>query len=153
MTPSDGRVENGRIEIRGLRIMGTHGLLAEERTRAQPFEVDLDASLDLRAAAVSDDLADTVDYGDLVGIVVAVVSGPRFDLLEALTGAVARSILARDDRLEEVVVTIRKLRPPVPHHLESAGVTIRHRRADHRRAADADGGSAVAARADAAEPA
>ncbi len=118
-----------RIEIRGLRVMGVHGLLPEERARAQPFEVDLDASLDLGAAAVSDELADTVDYGDLVGTAAAIVSGPPFDLLEALAGAVARSVLARDDRLEEVVVTVRKLRPPVPHHLASAGVTIRRRRA------------------------
>ena len=65
--------DDGRIGIRGLRIMGIHGLLPEERTRAQPFEIDLDASLDLRAASVSDALADTVDYGESVGTAAAIV--------------------------------------------------------------------------------
>ena len=36
-----------RIEIRGLRVLGVHGLLPEERDRPQPFEVDLDLVLDL----------------------------------------------------------------------------------------------------------
>jgi dihydroneopterin aldolase len=105
--------------------MGVHGVLPEERSRAQPFELDLDAALDLAPASASDDLADTVDYGALVDAVAAVVSGSSFALLEALAGAVASAALACDRRIEEVVVTVRKLRPPVPHPLTSAGVTLR----------------------------
>ena len=45
-----------RIELRGLRVLGTHGVLPEERERAQPFEVDLDIDADLRPAGVSDAL-------------------------------------------------------------------------------------------------
>jgi len=37
--------DGGRIELRGLRLVGTHGVLAEEQERAQPFEVDLDLSV------------------------------------------------------------------------------------------------------------
>ena len=55
-----------RIELRGLRSVGTHGVLAEEQTRAQPFEVDLELEADLTAAGRSDDLADTVDYGVII---------------------------------------------------------------------------------------
>ena len=51
-----------RIELRGLRVLGTHGLLAEERSRPQPFEVDLDVVADLSAAGESDDLRETIDY-------------------------------------------------------------------------------------------
>ena len=36
-----------RIQLRGLRAMGTHGVLPEEQQRAQPFEVDLDLEVDL----------------------------------------------------------------------------------------------------------
>src|SRR5581483_9227757 len=52
-----------RIELRGLRAQGVHGVLPEEQVRAQPFEVDLTVEADLRAAGRSDDLADTLDYG------------------------------------------------------------------------------------------
>ncbi len=53
------------ILVVGLRELGVHGVLPEERTRAQPFEVDLDLSVDLEAAGASDALEDTVDYGTL----------------------------------------------------------------------------------------
>ena len=46
-----------RIELRGLRAVGTHGALPEEQFRAQPFEVDLDLQVNLRPAGQSDDLA------------------------------------------------------------------------------------------------
>ena len=66
-----------RIELRGLRIVGTHGVLPEERQRSQPFEVDLDIVADLSRASASDDLEDTVDYGAVAAAVAAVVSGPH----------------------------------------------------------------------------
>ena len=50
-----------RIEIRDLRVLGVHGVLPEERDRAQPFAVDIVAWVDTTAAQKSDDLADTVD--------------------------------------------------------------------------------------------
>ena len=54
------RSGHDRIEIRGLRVLGTHGVLPEEQQRAQPFEVDLDLELDLRRAGRSDRLEATV---------------------------------------------------------------------------------------------
>ena len=87
-------VPDDRIELRGLRVVGTHGVLVEEQERAQPFEVDLDLAVDLRPAGVSDSLADTVDYGAVADTVAATVSGPRsFALLEALAWHVADAVL------------------------------------------------------------
>jgi dihydroneopterin aldolase len=112
-----------RIELRGLRVIGTHGVLAEEQARAQPFEVDLDLDADLADAGRSDDLADTVDYGTLAERVASVVSGERHALLERLAERIAETALA-DGRVRSVTVTVRKLRPPVPLDLASAGVRV-----------------------------
>ena len=76
-----------RIEIRDLRVTGTHGVLPEERDRAQPFSVDIVAWVDMEAAQQSDDLADTVDYGALAQAAADVVGGRSYRLLEALAGA------------------------------------------------------------------
>ncbi len=59
------RAVSDRIEIRDLRVMGVHGVLPEERERAQPFSLDIVAWVDMAAAQRSDELADTVDYGAL----------------------------------------------------------------------------------------
>lgn len=112
-----------RLELRGLRAMGVHGALPEEQTRAQPFEVDLDVMADLATAGRSDALADTLDYGSIVEMVAKVVTGERFQLLERLAERIAEVIL-EDPRAVSVTVTVRKLRPPVPVELATAGVRI-----------------------------
>ena len=91
---------------------------------------------DLIAAGASDALADTVDYGAVTDAVVAACDAQHYDLLERLAQVVADAALAdgRSDghggaRVDEVTVTVRKLRPPVAHDLAFAGVRITRRRA------------------------
>jgi len=115
------------IELRGLRVMGTHGALAEEQTKPQPFEIDLDVELDMSAALASDDVEDTVDYGAVVSLAERVVATEHFNLLEALAGRIADAVLA-DERVTAVTVTVRKLRPPVAADLATAGVRLTRRR-------------------------
>jgi dihydroneopterin aldolase len=115
------------VEIRGLRVMGVHGALAEERLRAQPFEVDLDVELDADAAVATDDLADTADYGRFVRVATEVVSGRPRNLLESLAGAIAEALL-EVDKVTGVTVTVRKLRPPVASDVRSAGVRVTRQR-------------------------
>ena len=117
-----------RIEIRDLRVTGTHGVLAEERDRAQPFSVDIVAWVDMEAAQQSDELADTVDYGALAQAAADVVGGRSYRLLEALSGRLASALLIVDPRLEAVEVTVRKLRPPLALDVGSTGVRVRRAR-------------------------
>ena len=56
---------NGRITLTGLRARGYHGVYDFERAAGQDFVVDVRLELDLGKAAVSDDVADTVHYGEL----------------------------------------------------------------------------------------
>ena len=115
---------SGRIEIHDLRVTGVHGVLPEERDRAQPFSVDIVAWVDMEAAQSSDDLADTVDYGALAQLAADVVGGRSYQLLEALAGRLADALLVADARLGAVVVTVRKLRPPLPMDVASTGVRV-----------------------------
>ncbi len=115
-----------RIEVRGLRVLGTHGVLTEERERSQPFEVDLDIEADLGAAAKSDQLSDTVDYSDVVAMVTRLVATERFSLLEHLADSIAGALLA-DGQVSAVTVTVRKLRPSLAADLSSVGVTVTRR--------------------------
>ena len=107
---------------------GIHGVLPEERERAQPFSVDIVAWVDMEAAQQSDDLADTVDYGALAQAAADVVGGRSYRLLEALAGRLASALLIVDPRLEAVEVTVRKLRPPLALDVGSTGVRVRRSR-------------------------
>ncbi|MFZ4585153.1 MAG: dihydroneopterin aldolase [Acidimicrobiia bacterium] len=118
----------GTILVENLEVIGVHGVLPEERERAQPFRIDLELEVDLGRAGVTDDLTDTVHYGEVSEAVAAIVGGESYQLLERLATRVGEECL-RDPRVVSAVVTIRKLRPPIPLSMDSVGVRIEANRA------------------------
>jgi dihydroneopterin aldolase len=117
-----------RIELRGLRVRGRHGVFEHERRDGQDFLVDITLWLDLAAAAHSDDLSDTFDYGALADAAVAVVAGPARNLIETVAAEIADGVL-RDERVDAVEVTVHKPSAPIPHTFEDVAVTA-HRTRD-----------------------
>jgi dihydroneopterin aldolase len=122
--------ETGRILIEKLDIYAYHGFFSEEERLGQRFLLDLALEVDLTAAAVSDRLTDTVDYGRAVAIVTDAFTARRYRLLEGAARAVALAILAAFPAVEAVGVTLRKPAPPIPATLGSVGVHLRFRRGD-----------------------
>ncbi len=120
-------MSDDRIVLRGLRVLAFCGVLAEEKARRQPFEMNIEIDIDVSAAGRSDDLHDTLDYGAVSDRIAEVVDAARVDLLEHFTQLIADVVLA-DPRVEAVTVEINKLRPPVSHDLASSGVRITRRR-------------------------
>ncbi|MGM0818902.1 MAG: dihydroneopterin aldolase [Actinomycetota bacterium] len=112
-----------RIEIRGLRAFGRHGVLASEQTRGQEFVVDVWLDVDLATAAATDDLAETVDYGTLADDLAEAVAATRFDLIEALAGHLAERCLA-EARVEGVRVRVAKPDAPVRVALDEVAVEL-----------------------------
>jgi dihydroneopterin aldolase len=82
------------VELRGLELHGRHGVLESERRVGQRFLFDVELELDV-AGAVTDELADTVDYREVVACVTAVSEARDFRLLEALASALADALVAR----------------------------------------------------------
>lgn len=115
-----------RIYITGLRVLGVHGVLAEEQLRPQPFEVDVELVLDLALAGASDDLDDTVDYGAVTEAVSRVVASERFHLLERLATRIAE-VCCADARVGGVSVTVKKLHAPVGALHDHVAVRIERR--------------------------
>lgn len=105
-------------------MLGHCGAGAAERAGRQPLDVDIDLTADLDGAARTDDLVDTVDYGQVCDAVIGAVESQPVALLEHLAQRIADAVLAADGRVETVVVVVRKLRPPVPYDLGSAGVRL-----------------------------
>ncbi len=112
-----------RIVIAGLRELGVHGVLPEEQTRPQPFEVDVELSVDASRAGDSDALEHTVDYSAVAEAVSRVVRSERYQLLERLATRIAE-VCKVDERVVAVAVTVRKLHPPVRAMVETVAVHI-----------------------------
>ncbi len=114
---------NDRIELKGIRALGTIGVLPEEKVRPQPFEIDVWIETDLLEAGASDELSDTINYGEITEIVTKVINEESYQLLERVANRLTEVILA-NPKVDGVEVVIRKLRPPVPEFLESSAVRI-----------------------------
>jgi 7,8-dihydroneopterin aldolase/epimerase/oxygenase len=117
-----------RIVLANMRFDGRHGDHEWERAQPQPFEVDVELSLDLRAAGASDDLGTTVDYGRVFDLVREIVETRTFHLLEAIAQAIADDVLAAFPAVDEIRVRIRKPKVRLSGALDYAGVEISRRR-------------------------
>lgn len=116
-----------RIEIRGLRVHGHHGVLAAERRDGQLFVVDVILETDVSTAGASDALADTVDYASVVDNLAAIVSGEPVDLVETLAERLAAACLA-DMRVVAVEIAVHKPDAPVSEQVEDIVVRVRRDR-------------------------
>lgn len=115
------------IVLTGLRVFGHHGVYPDERRDGQEFVVDLTVQLPTADAAASDDVADTVHYGELAEKVAALVAGEPVNLLETLAQRIADAVLA-DERMQAVTVTVHKPQAPIPLAFDDVAVTIRRAR-------------------------
>mgnify|MGYP006157448415 FL=1 len=120
---SKSSVPKDFIQLRGLRVTCIVGVLAEEREREQPLEIDIDLRADLEPAGVSDRLDDTINYGTVGELAAEICLREKAQLLERLANVIATEILFLEG-VHEVTISIRKLRPPVPVDLHTCGVQI-----------------------------
>lgn len=116
-----------RIELRGLTVRGNHGVFEHERRDGQDFVIDITLWIDLAAAAASDDLNDTYDYGVLAARAADIVSGPARDLIETVAAEIAEDVM-NDDRVHAVEVVVHKPSAPIPLTFSDVAVVARRSR-------------------------
>lgn len=116
-----------RIELRGLKVRGNHGVFDHERRDGQDFIVDITVWVDLAAAAASDDLADTLDYGVLAQRAADVVAGPARQLIETVAAEIAEDVM-HDERVHAVEVVVHKPSAPIPLQFDDVAVIARRSR-------------------------
>ncbi len=116
------------MAVRGIRAYGRHGVFEEERSVGQVFVVDVVLSLDTRAAAASDDLRRTVDYGAVASAVQGILRGPSVLLLETLAQRIADCMLEQAG-VQAVEVTVHKPEAKLGVAFADVSVTVGRGRA------------------------
>jgi len=116
------------ITLTGVRAYGYHGVFEAERREGQEFVVDVTLFLSTAAAAASDDVADTVHYGEVAERIVELVGGEPLNLIEALAARIADDLLITHEIVRMVAVTVHKPHAPITVPFENVAVTIRRAR-------------------------
>lgn len=112
-----------RILLAGIRSRLRVGCSKEERGRPQDCLVDIELTCDLRKAAISDDLRDSVDYARVFELVQQLARTESYTLLERFAGRLEEE-LRRASQYESVVIRVKKVKPPLPGELDFAGIEI-----------------------------
>lgn len=115
------------IALTGLTVFGRHGVYDHERENGQEFTIDLRLRMPLNDAAASDDVADTVHYGELAEKVAEVVAGEPVNLIETLAERIA-AVALTDHRVHSVTVTVHKPHAPIPLTFSDVAVTVHRAR-------------------------
>lgn len=118
---ADRRRAGDAITLTGLTVYGYHGVFDFERREGQDFIVDVTLHTDTRAAAASDALVDTADYGTLSEDIAAIIAGEPLNLIETLAERIADHCLTVAD---SATVTVHKPAAPVPVAFDDVSVTI-----------------------------
>jgi dihydroneopterin aldolase len=103
------------------------GIFDWEREVKQTIAIDLEMAVDIRRAARSDSIQDTLNYKGVAKRVLAFVEQSRFQLVETLAEETARLVL-REFGVERVKLTLHK--PGAIRHSKDVGVIIERRRED-----------------------
>ncbi len=113
-----------RISLAGLTVRGHHGVYDFERREGQDFVVDVELELDTSAAAATDDVIDTVHYGELAAALAEVVGGAPVNLIETLAHRLVDVCLG-DSRVAAATVTVHKPQAPIQLSFADVAVTVR----------------------------
>ncbi len=112
------------IIARGMTFQGCHGVLVQEKTTPQTFQVDLEMFLDLQIAGKSDELSRTVNYDQVFHLVERIVSEESYDLIEALAEQIAQNLLSAFPLIARLEVTVYKPQAPVQGNFDYFAVKI-----------------------------
>jgi len=113
-----------KILLHNMQFYGFHGLLPEENKLGQRFQVDLELFLDLNKAGKSDNMYDSIHYGQAYELVKELVEGNAMNLIEAVAESIAEKLFDHFTLLQACQVKVIKPDPPIPGHYQSVAVEI-----------------------------
>ena len=115
------------IRIEGMSFYAHHGCFDTEQTIGTRFQVDVAMRVDTSQAELSDNLADTVNYADVYGVVKEEMEKPSH-LLEHVAHRIASSVLRIFESVQQVDVKVSKLNPPLGGKMDAVSVEVEHKR-------------------------
>jgi dihydroneopterin aldolase len=110
-----------KIFLNDLRIETVSGIFDWERRVRQTVSVDLEMAADIRRAAATDAIDDTLDYKGVAKRLIGFVEASEFGLVETLAERIARIVVEEFD-VPHVKVTLHK--PGAIRGAKDVGVII-----------------------------
>ncbi|RAP38899.1 dihydroneopterin aldolase [Candidatus Marinamargulisbacteria bacterium SCGC AAA071-K20] len=114
-----------KLLINGFIIDAKVGIYASEKLNTQKIQFDLEISTSLNKAGKSDNIRDTVDYGQVTRVIREIINTSNYNLLEALAEDIIESLFV-NKMIERVKISILKL--DAIADVQSIGISIKRER-------------------------
>ena len=121
------KLSESYITLKGLRYHAYHGVLPQEHVTGNDYTVDLRLGCDLTTAAGSDNVADTVDYGEVCRLVKEEMAC-QSQLIEHVAGRIADRLFRQFMKIETIDITLTEHNPPMGADCMGAAVEMHYKR-------------------------
>lgn len=118
----------GTLKIQNAVFYAYHGVMTEEQNLGRKFEVDVELKYDFSKAAETDKLEYAVNYEKVYQSLKEILTENKFYLVERLAYIIGKKILDKFHNVEEVIVKVRKLHPPVGGLIDYVEASIEMKR-------------------------
>lgn len=122
MTNGDNKAD--RIRIRDLEVFANHGVFPEENTLGQKFVISADLYVDTRRAGKTDELEDSVHYGEVCAFISLYLKKHTYKLLESAAENLTEEILLKYPAVRKVRFELKKPWAPIRQSLKTVSVEI-----------------------------
>ena len=112
------------IKIEGMQFYAFHGCFAEENIVGTHFKVDCKLEVNVKEAALNDDLEKTVNY-QTVYLLIAKEMEQQSNLLEHVAYRILKSLHVHFPSLKESWVSVEKLNPPLGGKIDKVAVEMK----------------------------
>ena len=117
-----------KVIISDAKFNVCHGVHDFEKVQPQPFIITAELGCDLSAAMKSDNVSDTVSYGDAYRIIAKTVTENCFDLIERLADEIMKNIFAALPKVDIIKIKIKKPNAPVKGEFDYMAIEVERNR-------------------------
>ena len=119
------------IRIKNLKIPARHGVYEFEKEKEGTFELDIELYLPLFKAGESDRLEDTINYEDIISVVIKAFTDKQYALVEAAAQSVCDRLL-NDFKIDKITIRVRKPHAPIDADFETVEVQLNRKNEENK---------------------
>lgn len=112
------------LYVNGIEVFAYHGVFSEENLLGQKFIFDIECKLNFKEAMRSDDLKDSVSYGEIAQLVKDITQDNTYKLLERLAAEIIKNIFNKFSSIDNIALKINKPSAPIPMNFRDCGIIV-----------------------------
>lgn len=117
------KLAESTISLDDVRLYAYHGVLEQERRVGGEYSVSLRVHYNIYKAMATDNVADTLNYAELLAVVKREMAQPS-NLLEHVAGRIGEAVFKAFPQAEAMELTVTKVNPPMGADCAGASVHV-----------------------------